>query len=182
MNYSDLSLKKNIETNSFKWNDKEIKVLKYLPIDDRYDIVMITLQKSFEDGIYNPIKLDLFFHLNLVYLYTDLEFTPEEREAETKLYDEMKSSGFLDEFLKNIDANEYKEMQEDIETIAELSSKYKASAGNVLRQFINDLPANVEAASKMVESFNPEKYQAVVDFAKAANGNRPLPQEKVNLD
>lgn len=182
MNYSDLSLKKNIETNSFKWNDKEINILKYLPIDDKYDIVMITIQKAFEDGIYNPIKLDLYFHLNLVYLYTDLDFTPEEREAETKLYDEMKSSGFLDEFLKNIDPNDYKEMQEDIENIVDLSLKYKTSAASVMRNFINDLPANVEAASKMVESFNPEKYQAVVDFAKAANGNRALPKEQVKLD
>ena len=182
MNYSDLDLKKNIETDTFKWKDKEIQILKYLPIDDKYDIIMITLQKSFEEGIYNPIKLDLFFHLNLVYLYTDLEFTQEERNEETKLYDEMKSSGFLDEFLKYVNPNEYKEMQEDIEDIAELSVRYKASAASVLRSFINDLPANVEAATKMVENFDPEKYQAVVDFAKSANGGRALPKEKVNLD
>ena len=174
LKYSDLKLKKDVTKKIFKWNGLDIKVLDYLPIEDRYDIVMITLQKAYEDGIYNPIKLDMFFHLNLVYMFTNIEFSDEDRENESKLYDEMKSSGFLSEFLKNVNPVEYKEMQEDIEDIVNLSLEYKNSAASVIRNFINDLPANAEAAAKIVENFDSEKYSAVVDFAKAANGGRPV--------
>jgi hypothetical protein len=86
----------------------------------------------------------------------------------------MKSTGFLDEFLKHIDPVLYGEMLEDIEDIAEKSMTYKSTAASVLRNFIEDLPANAEAAAQIVENFDPDKYQAVVDFAKAANGGRPI--------
>jgi hypothetical protein len=174
LNYKDLGLKRLIMKDTFKWGDKNIEVLKYLPVEAKYDIVMITLQKAQEEGYYNPIKLDMYFHLNLVYMYTNLVFTEEERQDEGKLFDEMKSSGFLNTFLQYIDKEEYEEMLEDIDNIAELSMKYRMSAGAVFNKFVDDLPANAEAAQKIVDSFEPEKYQAVVDFAKAANGGREI--------
>ena len=174
MNYSDLKLKVSIPKTDFKWGDELITIYDYLSIENKYDIVMITLQKAFEDGIYNPIKLDMYFHLNLVYMFTDLVFTDEDRADEWKLYDEMKSSGFMDQFLKHINPDEYKEMQEDIEEIAGLVMKYKSSTASVIRSLVDDLPANAEAAQRIVNSFEPEKYQAVIDFAKAANGGREI--------
>lgn len=174
MNYKKLELAKVTDLIEMDWNGNKINITKYLPIEDKYDIVMITLQKSLENGIYNPIKLDMFFHLNLVYMYTNLVFTEEEQENETKLYDEMKSSGFMDKFLTYIDPVDYTEMQEDIDNIAELMMNYNCTAASVIRNLIDDLPANAEAAQSIVENFNPEKYQAVIDFAKAANGGRVL--------
>lgn len=172
--YSDLKLEKNNGIKIFKWKDKDVEIKTYLSIDDKYDIVMITLQKAFEEGIYNPIKLDMYFHLNLVYMFTNLVFTDKEREDESKLYDEMKSSGFLNKFLENIDPKEYAEMQELVDEIAEARVQYNSTTASVVRKFIDDLPQNAEAAQKIVENFDPEKYQAVVDFAKAANGGRQI--------
>ena len=39
---------------------------------------------------------------------------------------------------------------------------------------INNLPKNAEAAAKIVEQFNPERFKAVVDFARYANGGRDI--------
>lgn len=177
INYSDLNLKVNNELTLYKWNGKDIELKKYLNAEDKYDIVMITLQKAKENGYYNPIKLDIFFHLNLIYSYTNLIFTDSEREDEFKLYDEMKSNGFIAEFLKHINPDEYKEMMENIEEIAKVSIQYEISTASILRNFIEDLPANAEAAQQIVENFDPQKYQAVVDFAKAANGDREIPSK-----
>ena len=174
MKYSELGLIRLVDKDTFDWNGEKIPIIKYLPIEAQYDIIMITLQKSFEDGIYNPIKVNMFFHLNLIYMYTDLEFTEEERENEDKIYDEIVSTGFLDAFLTAIDSKVYNNMVEDLEEIAQLSMNYRSTAASVLRNFIEDLPANAEAAQKIVDNFNPEKYQAVVDFAKAANGGREV--------
>ena len=174
MDYKELGLSKVDTKTSFDWNGKKVFVNGFLPVDAKYDIVMITLQKAFENGIYNPIKLDVFFHLNLVYMYTDIEFSVEDREDEFKLYDEMRTTGFMDEFLKHINPNEYQEMQEDIDNISELRFAYNTTAASILRDFIEDLPANAEAAAQIVENFDPDKYQAVVDFAKAANGGRDI--------
>lgn len=177
LNYSDLNLKVNNELTLYKWDGKDIELKKYIPIEDRYDIVMITLQRAYEEGYYNPIKLDLFFHLNLIYMYTNLVFTDEEREHESQLYDELKSTGFLDEFLKHINPDEYKEMLENIEEIANAVIKYKSTLASIIQKFITELPEQAKAAQDIIENFDPEKYKAVIDFAKAANGDRELPSK-----
>ena len=75
VSYANLKLKVDTSVDTFDFNNQTIEVLKYLPIEDKYDLIMITLQKAEEDGIYNDIKLDMYFHLNLVYMYTNLSFT-----------------------------------------------------------------------------------------------------------
>jgi hypothetical protein len=174
LNYSDLGLNKSKEIRIFKWGDKDIEVVKYLPIDSKYDIIMITLQEAYEEGIYNPIKLDIFYHLNLVYMYTNIVFSDEDRADELALYDALLSSGFLEEFLKHISIRDYAEMQDEIEKIAEMKMKYNVSAASVMKKFVDDLPVNAEAAQQIMDSFDKDKYQAVVDFAQAANGGRPV--------
>ena len=174
LNYKDLNISKKNTIKSFKWGDQEIEVLTYLPIEDMYDVVMITLQKSLEDEYYNPIKLDMFYHLNLVYAFTNLVFTDEERANESKLYDEMVSSGFMTEFLNNLDEHVYTEMQENIENIAKMKMENNKSIGVAITKFIKDIPANIETMKEIVADFDPKDYQAVLDFAKAANGGRPI--------
>ena len=63
---------------------------------------MVTLQKSLEEGVYNPVKKDMYFHLYLVYMYTDITFTEKQREDESKLYDVLESNGLIPAVLKNI--------------------------------------------------------------------------------
>ena len=75
ISFASMKLKALNSTHVIKLNNKEVKVLDYLPFEDKYDLIMITLQKSFEEGYYNPVKLDKFFHLHLIYLYTDINFT-----------------------------------------------------------------------------------------------------------
>ena len=174
INYKDLDIKKVANIKTFEFNGKEIEVVDYISTDDKYDIVMITLQKSLEDGIYNPMKLDMYFHLNLVYVFTNIVFSDEDRADEASFYDELLSSGFMDVFLPNIDIKLYTEMQSYIEEISQLKINYNNSAAGIMSKMINDLPANAEAMQSIVENFDPDKYQAVVDFAKAANGGREI--------
>ena len=174
INFKDLNINKVVNTNSFMWNDKEIEVVDYISADDKYDIVMITLQNSEEEGIYNPIKLDIYYHLYLVYTYTNIIFSDEDRADELALYDALLSSGFMEEFLKHINIRDYAEMQDEIEKIAEMKMKYNVSTASIIKKFVDDLPANAEAMQEIVNNFNPEQYQAVVDFAKAANGGRSI--------
>lgn len=172
VSYANLKLKLNQTSNVMDFNGQEVDIIQYLPVEDKYDLIMVTLQKSEEDGIYNPLKLDMYFHLHLVYMYTNLSFTDKQRENETKLYDVLKSNGFIDLLLQYIPMDEYNELQYYIEKYVKDNLKYKNTAGAVLQSVINDLPKNAQAAMDIVNSFDKEKYQAVVDFANAANGGR----------
>ena len=51
---------------------------------------------------------------------------------------------------------------------------YKQSVVSLVQGLINDLPKQAEAMKDIVDNFNPEKYQEVINFAKAANGGREI--------
>lgn len=172
--YASLKLKTNTDVISFDYNGNSIEVLQYLPIEDKYDLVIVTAQNSLENGVYNPVKLDMFFHLYLVYMYSNITFTEKQRENETKLYDTLKSTGLMDEILKNIPEVEYNALLQHLEEYVKVMGKYNKTVVSLFKSLINDLPVQAEAAAKIVENFNPEKFKEVIDFAKAANGGRDI--------
>ena len=174
VSYANMKLKTNTSVKTFEFGGQKVEVLQYLPAQDKYDLLMITLQKSLEDNIYNEFKLNLYFELHLVYMYTNISFTEKQREDEFKLYDTLKSNGFYEKFFQVINEDEYNELFEQLNAIKNASFKNKRSVAGLIGEFINDLPANAEAAAKIVENFDPEQYKAVVDFARYANGGRDI--------
>ena len=174
ISYANMKLKVVNTTHDFNFNGNTIKVLDYLPIEDKYDLIMITLQKSLENGYYNPLKLDMYFHLNLIYLYTDINFTDKQREDENKIYDNIKSNGLLDAFLQDFNEEEYNELFSILEDTKNEILNSKRSVSSLIQSFINDLPKQAEAVQNIIDNFDKEKYQNVIDFAKAANGGRDI--------
>ena len=174
ISYANMKLKLNTDVNTFDFKGQKVEVLKYLPAEDKYDLLMITLQKSLENGIYNDFKLNFYFELNLVYMYTNISFTEKQREDEFKIYNNLKSNGFFELFYQALDENEYNELFTQLNTIRKEKTKENRSVTSIINKFINDLPSNAEAAAKIVENFNPEQFKNVMEFAKYANGGRDI--------
>lgn len=174
ISYSNMKLKIKKDIKEIEYNGNTIEVSQYLPIEDKYDLIMATLQKSEEVGYYNALKLDMYFHLHLVYLYTNISFTEKQKEDELKLYDSLKSNGLIDEIVKDIPDAEYNDLLYFMDKIIEDSFAYKTSVAGLANSIITDLPKQAEAAMKIVDQFDPNKFQAVKDFAKAANGGRDI--------
>ena len=174
VSYANMKLKMNTDVNTFDFCGQKIEVLKYLPAQDKYDLLMITLQKSLENGIYNDFKLNFYFELNLVYMYTNISFTEKQREDEFKIYNNLKSNGFFELFYQALGENEYNELFTQLNTIRKEKTKENRSVTSIINKFINDLPSNAEAAAKIVENFNPEQFKNVMEFAKYANGGRDI--------
>lgn len=174
VSYAGLKLKVNDEVKTFTWEDKEIEVLQYLPISDKYDLIMVALQKAKEGEIYNPIKLDMYFHLNLVYLYTNLYFTDKQKEDEEKIFDTLVSTGLLNKIMENMAEDEFQDLWDKMMEYMNSELKYTTTAAALLKTIIRDLPTQAQAVADIMNQFDPEKFQAVRDFANAANGNRDI--------
>ena len=172
INLNSLNLTNNKTTSTFDFNGQNIEVLNYLPIEDKYDLVMITLQKSEEDGYYNPMKLDMFFHLHLVYMYTNIAVDGDMEE--TEIYDLLETSGLLAKVVDVMEDSEYNELYHYLETTKDEVMTFKNTTAAVISKVINDLPKNAALAAEIVQNFNPEQYEAVANFATAANGGRPI--------
>ena len=165
--YASLKLKTDTSVKEIEFNGSKIEVLQYLPIDGEYSLVNITLQKSKDGSIYHPLKKDMYFHLNLVYLYTNLSFTDKQREDESKLYDTLQSSGLLNLILENIPEEEYEILYSFIEEYERDILNYQNTIAGIIANLIESLPARAEEMQKIVDNFNPENFQEVLNFARA---------------
>ena len=169
VSFTNLKLKPNTNTSEVIYNDQKIEVLNYLPIEDKLDLIQITLQKSqVEDGSFDPILIEAYFNLNIVYLYTNINFTEKQREDEMKLYNLLEGNGLLDEIIAAIPADEYNALVEY------LNDTIENNIGLVVDRLLKELPVNAENAATIIKEFDPEQFQNVIQFAQAANGNRPI--------
>lgn len=172
--FASLKLKNLDDKKNINFNNSEIEISQYISISDKYDLISITLQKALEDNNYNEVLLDMYFHLNLIYLYTNIQFTEKQRENEFKIYDALKCSGLLNLILENIPEEEYNVCYDYLEKEAKKRTKMMRSAIGLVQSIITDLPKQAQAAADILENFDKTKYQNVINFAKAANGGREI--------
>lgn len=174
ISYASLKLKVDTSVINVKYGDVELEILKYLPIEEKNSLINLTLQNSFVNGIYDPLLLDTLFHTYLVYMYTNISFTDKQKENPFKIYDNLKSSGLLDEILKTIPESEYNSLLHFLEEAIEKSTKFNNSIYGILQSFIENIPEQAEKLTQQLQNFDMNKYQNVIDFAKAANGDREI--------
>ena len=182
VSFTNLKLTVDKSVNTFDFNGVKIEVLKYLPIEDKKDLIQIAMQKSYEDGLYNDILLDVYFHLNIIYLYTNLNITDKQKEDEFKLFDKINSGGLMNAILDAMDEDEYEYLRNSLEKSVADQMQYKNSAAAVLQSVIQDLPANAAAAADIVNNWDASKFQSVqdmVNLARQTGMNPALPQTTV---
>jgi len=90
------------------------------------------------------------------------------------LYDKLECNDIFDKVIELIPEEEYRWLFDTLERMKKDALAYKNTAAAVLRGIIQDLPKNAAEAAEIMNSFDPEKYKAVADFAIAANGGRNL--------
>lgn len=168
INFKDIDFNKSInkELKTFEFNGSEIGVIPYLPIDEKYDFIMATLQKSFDQNVYNPLLLKMYFDLHLIYMYTDIVIDQEDKMDESKLYDIFTKSGLINKVKEAMDQEEIDILMSNIQELSVLISKYKHTFGATLHGIIESLPANMEKAKEIVESITPEKIEELTTFIK----------------
>ena len=85
---------KKDEVKVLSWGDNEIEVKQYLPIEKKLEIISNVINKSADENNFaNPIKLEFFTTLEMIYSYTNISFTDKQKEDEIKLYDLFVSNG-----------------------------------------------------------------------------------------
>ena len=155
-------------------NDTDIEVLQYISIEDKNSIINMSLQNAKEGTFYNECRLKMYFELYIVYSYSNIEFTVEEKRDAVNTYDILASNGIIQSVIAAIPQVEYMELCNMLSVTKQNKMKYDNSVAATINHFIEDLPANAEAAKNIIKEFNPEDFQAVIDFAKAANGGREI--------
>lgn len=144
--FSKLNIKDNKEITTITFNDIDIEVKKYLPIEEKLKMISTAINNSMdENGDINSVVLEAHFNLQVVFYYTNITFTEKQKENLVKLYDLLKGSGLMDAVIDAIgfDSEEYYDSYRGCKnTAAELmQNKYSA------RGIMEDIVANYSAMS-----------------------------------
>lgn len=170
--YSKLNLKTDTSIKEVPFNGQIIEVTQYLPWEDKMSLINIVLQKAKEGTEYNPLKLDMYFSIYLVMMYTNITFTEKQREDEFKLANAINSGLLYDTVKDNIPEKELAYVSSLLLNTAEVRRKNYNSIAGVINDIIENLPLQAEQMQKIVDSFDPEKFQNVLDFAKSVNNGK----------
>ena len=117
----------------------QYEVKNYLPIKEKMDLVSRIINQSTDDnGFYNPMRVKLYTTLEVVYAYTNLTFTPKQKEDPFKLYDLLVSTGLYDNITSHICNEDLEELEGSIwDTIKSIYS-YRNSVLGILENISAD--------------------------------------------
>ena len=153
----------------------EVKIKQYLPVSDKIDLIDIALQESrTSNDSFNEVKLNMYFELFLVYFYSDIQFTDAEKADPCGTYDKLSQSGIIDKVIDAIPNEEYETIYSYMVTQVAREEKLNGTMVQAVKDFMDRLPAQMEQVAEIINTFDPEKYQNVIDFATAANGGRNI--------
>lgn len=169
--YAKLNLKTNTDVIIFKWGDQEIEVKKYLPIDDKIEIVTNVLQLAHdpENNFANPMKIEVYTVIECVEKYTNLNITDKQKENPQKLYDALVSSHFWGE-LQNRLGNDFEEIKSYITKTVEAFYKYRTSALGILDTISGDYSnLNLDATEIQKKLADPNNMEFLKDVLTKLN-------------
>lgn len=160
--FSTLKLKVPKEYRNFTFLDRTIQIITYLPVGEKRDIIETAYQKAAVGLNFNPILFSIYFLLNIVYSYTNLTFTDNQRENEFELFDMIVASGLLKEIMGRIPESEKIFFASHINSyiITKIDADY--SAAGVVNNGINAVNTISATISEKLSNVNDETIQALI--------------------
>lgn len=163
--FTKLALKKKDEVKTIKWGDNEIEVKQYLPIADKLKIIENVLSNSADDNNFaNPVKVEVYFNLELIYNYTNITFTEKQKEDITKLYDLFEENGLFSQIISAMPVTEYQLLYDWTQETIDAFYKYRNSAMGIMEQISTDYKnLDFDAQSIQNKIADPENMKLLKD-------------------
>lgn len=133
ISFTKLGLTKNQEVKQITWNDQTIEIKQYLSIQDKMNLISTVLNNcQDENNFINEGKLQLYFDLEVIFRYTNINFTDKQKEDVVKLYDLFNGSGLRKEIFDNIPEDEVSKCYGWLNTTAYHIYEYRNSIYGIL--------------------------------------------------
>ena len=69
-----LGLKENKDIKTITYNDTEIEVKQYLPVNDKLQLIGNVMNSAHQTNFPNPVLIEVFGSLEIIYAYTNINF------------------------------------------------------------------------------------------------------------
>ena len=137
--FTKLGLSKNQEVKTIEFNEQNIEVKQYLPINDKLDLIANVINLAHDDKNYsNPVKAGVYFALGVVEKYTNITFTEKQKEDPTKLYDLLSGNKVYEMIYEAIPLSEVAYLTDGLYKSIEAIYSYQNSVLGILESVSQD--------------------------------------------
>jgi len=105
--FNKLGLSKKQESKQILFGESTIEVLQYLDIAAKSSLVNAAVRGAVIGGVVDEVLLDAYLHLFIVEKYTNISFTPKQRENLLDTFDLMESNQFFNIIIAALPDGEY---------------------------------------------------------------------------
>lgn len=146
-------------------NNVEVKISQYLPIDDKSKFITEVMSSAIDDNnIFSPIRIKVYFDLNIIKFYTNFNLTDKMYGEPSKTYDLLVINNVISKVVENIPKEEYDFLYESLMACINDLRNYNQSAAGVLRQVAADYSTtNMDVDSLVQKLGDPEQFALVRD-------------------
>lgn len=159
--FTKLGLKSDKEVKTIIWNDQEIEIKQYLPVNEKLDMISRIINMSADDmKFYNVGKLEIFMTLELIYEYSNINFTDKQKENVCKLYDMLVYSGLCKAIMDIIPNEEIEWIDNVLMNTIDSIYNYQNSAMGILDSITQDYTnLDLEASTIQQKLADPENLE-----------------------
>ena len=131
--FTKLGLKKKDEVKTVNINNNVIEVKQYLPINEKLELIGRVLNQAADDNNFsNPVKLEVFTALEIVFTYTNISFTDKQKEDLIKLYDILESNNIFNLIIAELPEVEYNTLLDGVQKCSDAIYTYRNSVLGIL--------------------------------------------------
>ena len=153
-----LGLKVNQDIKNIEFNGQIIEVKQYLPINEKLELISSVINSAADENNFsNPVKENVFLTLEILYHYTNINFTDKQKEDPVKLYDLVVSSGLVNKVTDLIPEEELDEVINGVAQSVKAIYTYRNSALGILESISQDYSAlNLDATEIQQKLADPD--------------------------
>ena len=167
--FTKLSLGKNQEIKTFKYNNESIEVKQYLPVEDKLALIENVIDKAYDTQteFCNTVKVNVFLLIETIQKYTNITFTEKQLEKPEKLIDLIVgNTEFFTAFLGALPEGEYEKLQNIAIDMIDKLYTYKNSVLGILDTVSQDYSqVNYDVNAIQEKITNPENLQLLKQIA-----------------
>ena len=158
VSFTKLGLKKNEDVGILHINEQDIEVKQYLPVNEKLELISSVINSAADENNFsNPVKENVFLTLEILYHYTNINFTDKQKEDPVKLYDLVVSSGLVNKVTDLIPEEELDEVINGVAQSVKAIYTYKNSVLGILESISQDYSAlNLDATEIQQKLADPD--------------------------
>ena len=153
-----LGLKVNQDVKNIEFNEQIIEIKQYLPINEKLELISSVINSAADENNFsNPVKENVFLTLEILYHYTNINFTDKQKEDPVKLYDLVVSSGLVNKVTDLIPEEELDEVINGVAQSVKAIYAYRNSVLGILESISQDYSAlNLDATEIQQKLADPD--------------------------